>query len=99
MTQKIKTLMDTRNKAFKNNKTELFISLRRQISAEIKKAKLQFYEVRPKYSSCPKAWWKQVKRLIGSRKNAVTSVDPETNLQMNDKLTIGQIQLISYSLT
>jgi hypothetical protein len=28
--------------------------------------------------------WKQVKRLIGSRKNAVTSVDPETNLQMND---------------
>ena len=29
--------------------------------------------------------WKQVKRLIGSRKNAVTSVDPETNLQMNDK--------------
>ena len=94
--------MDTRNKAFKNNKTELFISLRRQVeSAEIKKAKLQFNDqkVRPKHSSCPKAWWKQVKRLIGSRKNAVTSVDPETNLQMNDKLTIGQIQLISYLLT
>jgi hypothetical protein len=90
MTQKIKTLMDKRNKAFKNNKTELFISLRRQVeSAEIKKAKLQFNDqkVRPKHSSCPKAWWKQVKRLIGSRKNAVILVEPETNLQSADSIS------------
>jgi hypothetical protein len=52
--------MDKRNKAFKNNKTEVFKSLCRQVSAEINKAKLQFYDkkVRPNHSSCPKAWWK-----------------------------------------
>jgi hypothetical protein len=57
MKQKIKSLMDETNKAFKNNKTELFKSLRRQVSAEIKKTKLLFYDkkVRPNHSSCPKA--------------------------------------------
>ena len=101
MTQKIKSLMDKRNKAFKNNKTELFKYLRRQVSAEIKKAKLQFYDkkVRPNHSSCPKAWWKQVKRLIGSRKNAVTLVDSETNLQMNDKQSADSINNFFANLT
>ena len=101
MTQKIKSLRDKRNKAFKNNKTELFKSLHRQVSAEIKKAKLQFYDktVRPNHSLCPKAWWKQVKRLIGSRKNAVTLVDSETNLQMNDKQSADSINNFFANLT
>ena len=52
ITNKIKALIAKRDKAYRRGKSELYKSLRNQVSIEIKKAKLSFYDekVRPKQS-------------------------------------------------
>ena len=67
VTHKVKRLILKMNMALKNNKVERVRSLRRQISAEIRKAKTCFYEnkVGLNLKNCPKSWWKQIKSLIG----------------------------------
>ena len=87
MTPKIKRLISKRNMAFKRNNTERVKNLRSQISAEIGKAKIFFYEnkVGPNLKNRPKSWWKVIKRLIGKKSAKATMVDPSTGLLMDDK--------------
>ena len=87
MTPKIKRLISKRNMAFKRNNTERVKKLRSQISAEIRKAKISFYEnkVGPNLKNRPKSWWKVIKRLIGKKSAKATMVDPSTWLLMDDK--------------
>ena len=58
ITNKIKALIAKRDKAYKSGKSELYKSIRNQVSIEIRKAKLSFYDekVRPKQIACLK-WW------------------------------------------
>ncbi len=64
-------------------------SLRRQISAEFRKATICFYEnkVGPNLKKRPKFWWKHIKCLIGKKKTTVkaTMLDPTTGLHIDDK--------------
>ena len=84
---KIKSLISKRNKAYSCGKIELFRSLRAQISREIRKAKSTFYDkkIRPKRTTCSKSWWKQIKRLTGKVKDSVALIDPETELELDNK--------------
>ena len=100
ITNKIKALIARRDKAFKSGKSEVYKSLRNQVSIEIRKAKLSFYDekVRPKQSSCPKSWWKQIKKIIG-KKDVVSLLDPETGLVLDDKQSATLINNFFVSLT
>ena len=86
-TPKIKRLISKRNMAFKSKNIECVKRLRSQISAEIRKAKILFYEnkVGPNLKNHPKFWWKFIKRLIGKKSAKATMVDPSTGLLMDDK--------------
>ncbi len=90
ITDKIKSLIVNRNKAYRSGKMELYRALRAQVSKEIKKAKSASYdkEVRPKRTACSKSWWKQIKRLTGKRKNDVTLLDPATECELNNKESV-----------
>lgn len=79
--------MRKRHIAFKNKNSERVRSLKRQISADIRKAKLCFYanEVGPNLKNHPKSWWKQFKCLIGRKNIKATMLDPTTGHQMDDK--------------
>ena len=87
ITHKIKSLISKRNKPYSCGKIELFRSLRAQVSREIRKAKSTFYDkkIRPKRTTCSKSWWKQIKRLTGKVKDSVTLIDPETELELDNK--------------
>ena len=82
ITNKIKALIDKRDKAYKSGKSELYKSLRNQVSIEIKKAKSSFYDekIRPKQSASPKSWWKQIKKTIGKKKDVVSLLDQRQGL-------------------
>ena len=101
ITNKIKSLISKRNKAYSCGKIELFRSLRAQVSKEIKKAKSTSYDkkVRPKRTACSKSWWKQIKRLAGKVKDSVTLIDPETELELNNKQSVTIINDFFADLT
>jgi hypothetical protein len=84
---KIKSVIVKRNKAYSSGKIELFGLLKAQVPKEIKKAKSTLYDkkVRPKRTACSKSWWKQIKRLTGKEKGSVRLVDPEIELELNNK--------------
>jgi hypothetical protein len=41
--------------------------------------------MRPKRTACSKSWWKEIKCLTGRGKDSATLVDPETELELNNK--------------
>ena len=84
---KIKALIAKRDKAYKSVKSELYKSLRNQVSIEIKEAKLAFHDekFRPKHSACPKSLWKQIKKITAKKKDVVSLLDPQTWLVLDDK--------------
>ena len=85
--------MVKRDKAFRNKNYGRFKYFRRLVSAEIRKAKSSFYEnkVCPELKSCPKAWWKQISRIIGKKSTKVKILNPETGHQMDDRSTANHI--------
>ena len=101
ITNKIKALIAKRDKAYKSGKSELYKSLRNQVSIEIKKAKSSFYDekIRPKQSASPKSWWKKIKKIIGKKKDVVSLLDPETGFDLDDKQSATLINNFFVSLT
>lgn len=101
ITGRIKCLLVKRDKAYKQGNWGCFKALRRLISSEIRKEKKLFYDdkVRPTRCSNPKAWWKNINKLVGKRNNSVKLLDPETNTPMNDKQTANHINSFFASLT
>ena len=88
-------------KLLKSGKSELYKSLRNQVSIEIKKAKSSFYDekIRPKQSTSPKSWWKQIKKTVGKKKDVVSLLDAETGFVLDDKQSATLINNFFVSLT
>ena len=88
-------------KAFRNKNYGRFKYFRRLVSAEIQKAKSSFYEnkVCPELKSCPKAWWKQINRVIGKKTTKIKILNLETGHQMDDRSTANLINEFFANLT
>ena len=56
-------------------------------------------KVRPKQSASPKSWWKQIKKIIGKKKDVVSLLDSETGLVLDDKQSATLINIFFVSLT
>ena len=101
ITQEIKSLIIKRDRALRRSVNGQFRCYRSLVVNEIRKAKLSFYDnkVCPIRKYCPKAWWKQINKLIGKKSSKTTILNPVTHSQMDDKSTANHINRFSASLT
>ena len=55
--------------------------------SEIRKEKNKFYDkrIKPLNNHNPKLWWKQIKKVVGSKRDSISIVDPETGNPLNVK--------------
>ena len=62
---------------------------------------MSFYDnkICPIRKSCPKAWWKQINKIIGKKSSKPTILNPVTHCQMDDKWTANHINEFFASLT
>ena len=96
--------MIKRDRARRNNDNDHFRyyrSYRSLVANELCKGKLSVYDnnVSPMRKSCPKAWWKQIKKLIGKKRSKATILNPDTQLHMDDKWTANHINEFFANLT
>ena len=72
--------MYNRDKAYQGGQVKRFKSLRTKIVSEIRKEKNKFYDkrIKPLGSHNPKLWWKQIKKVAGSKPESISIIDPET---------------------
>ena len=66
------------DRALRRNDNGLFRYYRSLVANEIRKAKLSFYDnnICPIRKSCPKAWWKQINKIIGKKKFKANNSEP-----------------------
>ena len=86
-TGRIKEMMYNRDKAYQRRQVERFKSLQNKIVSEVRKEKNKFYDKRiePLNSHNPKQWWKQIKKVVGSKRGPISIIDPETGNPLNAK--------------
>ena len=70
MTGKIKSLINQRNRAFRNIDKQRYRELRNRVTNEIKKEKASFYnkKIKPLRNSDPKSWWNAIKKVCNNKK-------------------------------
>ena len=87
ITGRIKEMMHNRNKAYQRGQAERFKYLRNKIVAEIRKEKNKSYDkrIKPTSSHNPKLRWKQIKKIVGTKQDSVSFIDPETENPLSAK--------------
>ena len=67
----------------------------------IRKEKNKFYEkrIRPLNKHNPKLWWKQIKKVVGSKKDPISIIDPETGIPLSEKQSAEHINNFFIDLT
>ena len=93
--------MYNRDKACQRGQVERFKSLRNKVVSEIRKEKNKFYDkrVKPLNSHNPKQWWKQIKKVVGSKRDPISIIDPETGNPLNGKQSAEYIKPFFTDLT
>ena len=101
LTGRIKKLIIKRDKAYRKGRLDQYRSLKRQVASEIRIAKSIFYEkqILPIQQQNPKAWWRNIKKIVGNKKVNVSLLDPVTGALMDDKQTANYINAFFSSLT
>ena len=86
ITGKIKEMMQNRDKAYQKGQVERSKYLHNKIVSEIRKEKNKFYEkrIRPLNKHNPKLWWKHIKKVVGSKKDPISIIDPETGIPLSE---------------
>ena len=101
ITGRIKEMMYNRDKAYQRGQVERFKSLQNKIVSEIRKEKNKFYDKRtkPLNSHNPKLWWKKIKKIVGSKRESISIIDPETGNPLNAKQSAEYINTFFTDLT
>jgi hypothetical protein len=101
ITGRIKEMMHNRDKAYQRGQAERFKYLRNKIVSEIRKEKNKFYDkrIKPICSHNPKQWWKQIKKVVGTKKDSVSIIDPETENPLSAKESAEFINTFFTDLT
>ena len=101
ITRKIKEMVHNRDKAYQKGQVERSKYLRNKIVSEIRKEKNKFYEkrIRPLNKHNPKLWWKQIKKVVGSKKDPISIIDPETGIPLSEKQSAEHINKFFIDLT
>jgi hypothetical protein len=74
-------MMHNGDKAYQRGQAERFKYLRNKIVSEIRKDK----RIKPICSHNPKPWWKQIKKVVGTKQDSVSIIDPETENPLSAK--------------
>ena len=97
VTGRIKEMMYNCDKAYHRGQVERFKYLRNKIVSEIRKEKNKFYDkrIKPLNNHGPKLWWKheQIKKVVGSKQDSISIIDPETENSLNTNQTAEYITM------
>ena len=101
ITGRIKEMMHNRDKANQRGQAERFKYLRNKIVSEIRKEKNKFYDkrIKPISSHNPKLWWKQIKKVVGTKQDSVSIIDQETENPLSAKESAEYINTFFTDLT
>ena len=101
VTGKIKEMMYNLDKVYQRGQVERFKYLSNKIVSEIRKEKNKFYDkrIKPLNNHNPTLWWKQIKKVVGSKQDSITIIDPETENPLNAKQTAEYINTFFTDLT
>jgi hypothetical protein len=101
ITGRIKEMMHNRDKAYQRGQAERFKYLRNRIVSEIRKEKNKFCDkrIKPISSHNPKLWWKQIKKVVGTKQDSVSIIDPETGNPLSAKESAEYINTFFTDLT
>ena len=101
ITGRIKQMIYKRDNLYQRGRMTEFRSVRNQIVFEIRKEKQKFYNGKTKPARCsePKAWWNNIKRIVGKKREHFVLTNPETDAPLNSKETANLINDFFTSLT
>ena len=101
VTERIKEMMYNRDKAYQRGQVKRFKYIRNKIVSEIRTEKKKFYDkrIKPLNNHIPKLWWKQVKKVVGSKQASISIIDRETENPLNAKQTAEYINTFVTDLT
>ena len=101
ITGRIKQMIYKRDNLYQRGRMTEFRSVRNQIVFEIRKEKQKFYNGKTKPARCsePKAWWNNIKRIVGKKREHFVLTNPETDAPLNSKETTNLINYFFTSLT
>ena len=86
---RIKEMMYNRNKACQRGLVERFKYLWNKTVSEIRKEKNKFYDkrIKPLNNHNPKLGWRQIRKVVGSKQDSISIIDPETENPLNANQT------------